>query len=760
MDSQKPYWRDDQVVVDRDGIPHYTGARPELMKEYRRRVLFAFSNLEGSGDDEEKEARSLAKKKRRFAKRLMDNLHDEAWRVCQDLLTDEKLKQPDGYKEIFRCLQKIEKVTVLKKTEAFDNFFDKTYRRRGQSVDAFLRQRAESWADLRDLSEGVAMSEDLLAYFLLKNVGLGKDEKRQVLLANQSDYSLAGFEKALRVSFFDIHEREKTKEWGHSGHGGRKGTGKGGGKRHYAHAAEELEHEDYPEDDGEDDGYALATGEMENDDDEDAEEYGYGAATEGESDQGACEDDAVYEAYATYKESRKRLKDLQKSRGFLRNKSAMSVDERKAAVEKEKARSRCAACGRLGHWAGDGVCAKSSKGGPKGGRSSSKGKGSGSNKGQPSKGRAYAVSESPLFFSLRQDDDQDGYCDMVIHDKDGKESEATRMEQDSGATELDGKRKKTAGAMASYADSEGWECVASPFVSEQLPEQLPENDRPTVARQESEEQLVITVPKKDVQIVYVESFQELLGEDLDSKLLRDLQQMCEKWGIQTSGKKDDIKSRLRQLFGGQAVLRKGCTTKYVRLKEQRTTSSMAASSQGPMAFQKATAAAPKQATTPLKAPTAASRQDMASWQASTSAPQPVTTPRQPASAPSAAAASAPMTPKTSRSFRSPGYASPKQATASPQESWKTRSPTTEERHPGPKLDPKTGRKYDPKTDVTIPADVYLNEPCVEIRCGVCGNPMVLRRGFNLFFGCPDYPNCQYTRQLLEGLEMRGGARQG
>ena len=539
MDSQKPYWRDDQVVVDRDGIPHHTGAKPELMKEYRRRVLFAFSNLEGSGDDEEKEARSLAKKKRRFAKRLMDNLHDEAWRVCQDLLTDEKLKQPDGYKEVFRCLQKIEKVTVLKKTEAFDNFFDKTFRRRGQSVDAFLRQRAESWADLRDLSEGVAMSEDLLAYFLLKNVGLSKDEKRQVLLANQSDYSLSGFEKALRVSFFDIHEREKTKEWHSSGHGARKGGSKGGGKKYYAHAVgDESSDQDYEDDGyiGEDDGYAMATGEADGNGDDDAEETGHGYIAEGTSDQGASEDDEVYEAYATYRESRRKLKDIRKSRSFLRNKSAMSVDERKAAVEKEKARSRCAARGRLGHWAGDSICSKSSKGGPKGGSKGGRSGSTGKSKGKSSKGKAYVVSDAPMYFSLRQDDDQPGFCDMVF-DKD--KDEANKMAQDSGNTELDGKRKKIATPAASYAESEGWECVSPPYVAEQVLE----NDRPQLERQESEEQLVITVPKKDVQIIYVDSFQELFGEEFDNKLLRDLQQMCEKWGVQTSGKKDDVKAR-------------------------------------------------------------------------------------------------------------------------------------------------------------------------------------------------------------------------
>ena len=125
--DSKPFWKDDEIAVDRDGIPHFTGAKPELVKEYRRRVLFAY-NLEGSGDDEAKEARSLRKKKARFAKRLLDALHGEAWRSCQDLLLDaEGLRKEDGYKKVSAALQSIEKVGVIKKTEAFDHFFERCY---------------------------------------------------------------------------------------------------------------------------------------------------------------------------------------------------------------------------------------------------------------------------------------------------------------------------------------------------------------------------------------------------------------------------------------------------------------------------------------------------------------------------------------------------------------------------------------------------------------------------------------------------------
>ena len=252
------FWRDDEIVVDKDGIPHYTGVQPGLMREYRKRVLFAYSSLEGSGDDEEKEKKSLAKKQSRFAKKLIDGLHGEAWRACQELVANpEELRVPDGYKKVFAALQQIEKVSVIKATEAFDTYFEKCYRKRGQAIDSFLRQRRQDWADLQDLAENVNMSPELQAYFLLKNVNLPKDDRRQILLACQSSYSVEAIEKALRVSYYDYHEKEKAppRDWPGTRRPNKGYTGKGPRRPHYAHAVLD-DGEDAPEDEDED-GEAL-----------------------------------------------------------------------------------------------------------------------------------------------------------------------------------------------------------------------------------------------------------------------------------------------------------------------------------------------------------------------------------------------------------------------------------------------------------------------------------------------------------------------
>eukprot|EP00439_Symbiodinium_sp_Y106_P007836 s217_g1.t1 len=567
MAESKQFWRDDEIVVDRDGIPHFTGAKPELMKEYRRRVLFAYNTLEGSGDDEAKEKRSLEKKRGRFAKKLLDALHGEAWKSCQDLLANpEKLRGADGYKQIFSALQSIEKVGVIKKTEAFDIFFDRSYRRRGQSIDSFLRARRESWNDLKDLAEGVSMSEDLLAYFLLKNANLSREDRRQILLANQSDYGLEGIEKALRVSFFDVHEKEKTREWQSTpGRKGQKGSGRRPG---YAHAVGEGDQEtedeqlEYEEELSED--YALAVDEGDVADDD---------ASDGGSDQGASNDDAVFEAYSSYRDARKKLKETQKARGFTKPQShgGGSSEDRRAAIEKEKSRSRCSACNRLGHWAGDPQCPKSGQGQTKGSKGG-KGQRKGDRGGRTSKGRAYLTGESPMFFSLRDDDNEEAHCNMIYH-QDSDSSGDNEMAQDAGRTELDDKRKPA--THAGYTSD--WLYVEPPFSPEpglghpslgSLEDAAKKKKKDkTATKERKEEQMVIKIAAEDIEETRVLSLASARPVGLNDMKVRELQADCDRWGVRTSGTKEELRERLNQLYAGEAVLKKGCSKRRIRLVE-------------------------------------------------------------------------------------------------------------------------------------------------------------------------------------------------
>ena len=79
------------------------------------------------------------------------------------------------------------------------------------------------------------------------------------------------------------------------------------------------------------------------------------------SDAGASNDDEVFNAYKlmdqqrrTYKDSRRRLKEIQKSREFYKGEA--SAEDRQRMTAEEKERSRCSACDRIGHWAGDPQC--------------------------------------------------------------------------------------------------------------------------------------------------------------------------------------------------------------------------------------------------------------------------------------------------------------------------------------------------------------------------------------------------------------------
>ena len=145
--------------------------------------IVCFQSLEGDRDTEEKERRDLSKKKKKaFAKRLLNGLHGEVWKACPELITDmAKLSEEQGYKHVLACLQSIEKVAVMKKTEQFDRF-EKGFRRRGQALDQYLRFRRQDWSDLQDLDSTTLMSSDLLADFVLKHSRRSKDDRRQILL--------------------------------------------------------------------------------------------------------------------------------------------------------------------------------------------------------------------------------------------------------------------------------------------------------------------------------------------------------------------------------------------------------------------------------------------------------------------------------------------------------------------------------------------------------------------------------------------------
>ena len=401
--GSKPFWSDHEICMDRDGLPHYTGAQPHLMKEYRRRVLFAYGSLEGDGDTPEKEAADLSRKQKRFAMKLINCLHGEAWKAVESLtLEPEKLKKEDSYTLILDALQFLEKEGVIRKTEAFDKFFEQTTRRRGDPVDQYLRKKIQSWEELCDLDDKSSMSEDLLSYFVLKGCNLSREDRRAILLANQSAYERKGIMQSLRVSFHDLHERERSGPGNFRRPGGKMGK-KGGYAVHEAEEDEEQWEEAadqaWDDDEEEDESWREEEEAMRVDD----------AEAQLGSDEGASGDEQIYEAYVAmnksrsgYQEARKKLREVQKSRGFY--KSGFNED-RQNLINREKTKSRCPACHRVGHWAGDPSCPKAGNSGPN--RPSGKGKSKGRFVKKGKGKSAYMVSAEPVFFNLADVDEED-----------------------------------------------------------------------------------------------------------------------------------------------------------------------------------------------------------------------------------------------------------------------------------------------------------------------------------------------------------------
>ena len=362
--------------VDKDGVPHWDGSEPaRFLKQYKARVSVEFEANCGT-TDQAKERRAT------MALRLTRGLTGKAWDLVEPLLADMgKLKTEGGHKLIVAALDTLDKEAVLRKQEKFDDFFKRSWRKPGQEMADYIREKEQKYMELSRLDSGTTISDDLYAYFLLEGARLKEDQKKLVTMVADNEFDTKAFVKTLRTSFHDVHvgERRGTgagpaddarrpfggrfpRSGGHGRGGGgfrrfgghKRPAGRGGGDR--ANWVEEDDEDVESEDEAnlvEEEGYEEAYGL------DDDEEY---------SDLGADEDEEVAEAYAAYEQARTQLRDQQKRRGFFKASGTLTFEERKAAIKKEKTTTSCAACGQKGHWAGDPECPKGSGKGGGGGK--------------------------------------------------------------------------------------------------------------------------------------------------------------------------------------------------------------------------------------------------------------------------------------------------------------------------------------------------------------------------------------------------------
>ena len=353
-----------------------------------------------------------------------------------------------------------------------------------------------------------------------------------------------------------------------------------GKKRHWAHQAwaEEDPSWEYHEQEHAD--------QVEQDEQWDEWEEAY-EAEEQPSDEGASQHEEVDQAYATYKERRKKLKEIHKSQGFF--KGELTFEERKKAVQTEKQRTRCAACGQIGHWAGDAAC---SKGGARVGlrksepshrhrRPGAGKKGAGKGRGGKSKARAYLVGDQPLFFNLGDDeiegDAEDVYAFMVGPG----DQEEDLMVQDMGKNEYDDRRKQRSEA----SDSDTWttrisEAVESSLVNDEHKSYATaEAPKPWISDVEKNAleirekvQITLDIPTEKLTVLSVENVKDILPDKPISEMkVIELQHECLQWGLHTSGLKAQLADRLTDFFAGKPVPKKGHSTKFVQLGTRVTT---------------------------------------------------------------------------------------------------------------------------------------------------------------------------------------------
>ena len=232
----------DEFYIDKDGIPHWDGSDPaRYLKQYRARVNIEF---ETQGGDSE-----VAKERRaNLALRLTRGLTGKAWDIVEPLMEQmDQLKVEGGHKLVLIALDTLDKEAVLKKQEKFDDFFKRSWRRQGQEIGDYIREKEHKYAELTRLDKDTKLSDDLYAYFLLEGSRLKDDQKKLVTMVADNEFETKSFIKTLRTNFHDTHIGEKRNGTSSTLDKGKtKGSGKGKfkGKKRFPEKANYLEYED------------------------------------------------------------------------------------------------------------------------------------------------------------------------------------------------------------------------------------------------------------------------------------------------------------------------------------------------------------------------------------------------------------------------------------------------------------------------------------------------------------------------------------
>ena len=198
--------KDETFYIDKDGIPHWDGTDPaKYLKQYKARVLIEYETTMGDSEVADERRQNLAL-------RLTRGLTGKAWDIVEPLLEDlVNLKKDKGHLLVLAALDTLDKEAVLKKQEKFDDFFKRSWRRTGQDMADYIREKETKYLELKRLDKDTKLSDDLYAYFLLEGARLKDDQKKLVTMVADNEFETKSFIKTLRTNYHDVHVTEKRR---------------------------------------------------------------------------------------------------------------------------------------------------------------------------------------------------------------------------------------------------------------------------------------------------------------------------------------------------------------------------------------------------------------------------------------------------------------------------------------------------------------------------------------------------------------------
>ena len=397
----------DALGETRAGMPIYSGTAHGLAEwsfkvRNRARVLAVMQ-------DEEQKAVKLAT----LISQVIEGLTDDALKVAMDM-NEQQLSNDNAVETLITSMESY--VSQFKKFEARELYKigSKTSgpltRQHGEPMRSYVTRRKRWYTRLRLLDSGITVSEPLLVEQLLDCAMLTEEQKLSLRTITSNSEVFDTVAENMRKLFHDVEKKESKKQdlstsmrrggqrprnantFRSLGRKGWQSRSSGGGFRPRAHVAEAVQSDeevpappcawtvvesqpdassDQAEDDEEDNIYSynvvtcIAPDDFECIEDQIAMDVVVAYLAAGADVEEPEHAEMIAEQFDTqltafYGREDARARGVKVARNIhdFRPRSEMSIEDRKAALAKAKANSRCKKCGKKGHWKGDPQCGK------------------------------------------------------------------------------------------------------------------------------------------------------------------------------------------------------------------------------------------------------------------------------------------------------------------------------------------------------------------------------------------------------------------